>query len=143
MAVNQRSTASSHTQELPIKITRVALYARISTLNGQDPEMQLSELREYASRRGWPITNEYVDQGVSGSKESRPELNELMADAHRRKFDAVFGVEDRSLWTFAEASSQRTGGPLHLWRRVYKLSRQPRSEHSFRPANVPDHWRNG
>ena len=51
--------------------------------------MQLSELREYASRRGWSITSEYVDQGVSGSKESRPELNQLMADAHRRKFDAV------------------------------------------------------
>src|ERR1019366_6496288 len=70
-------------------ITRVAIYARVSTLNGQDPEMQLSELREYASRRGWTITSEYVDQGVSGSKESRPELNQLMADAHRRKFDAV------------------------------------------------------
>ena len=51
--------------------------------------MQLSELREYASRRGWTITSEYVDQGVSGSKESRPQLNQLMADAHRRKFDAV------------------------------------------------------
>jgi len=51
--------------------------------------MQLSELREYASRRGWNITAEYVDQGVSGSKESRPQLNQLMADAHRRKFDAV------------------------------------------------------
>jgi len=49
MAVNQRSTATSRTQELPTMITRVALYARVSTLNGQDPEMQLSELREYAS----------------------------------------------------------------------------------------------
>jgi DNA invertase Pin-like site-specific DNA recombinase len=89
MAVHQRNTASSHAQELPFTISRVALYARVSTLNGQDPEMQLSELREYASRRGWIVTSEYVDQGVSGSKESRPKLNELMADAHRRKFDAV------------------------------------------------------
>ena len=72
-----------------LRIARVALYARVSTLNGQDPEMQLSELREYASRRGWTITSEFVVQGVSGSKESRPELNQLMADAHRRKFDAV------------------------------------------------------
>jgi DNA invertase Pin-like site-specific DNA recombinase len=68
---------------------RVALYARVSTLNGQHPEMQLSELREYASRRGWEIAGEYVDEGVSGSKESRPELNRLMGDSHRRQFDMV------------------------------------------------------
>jgi DNA invertase Pin-like site-specific DNA recombinase len=51
--------------------------------------MQLRELREYATRRGWDIIGEYIDQGVSGSKESRPELNRLTADAHRRRFDAV------------------------------------------------------
>jgi DNA invertase Pin-like site-specific DNA recombinase len=51
--------------------------------------MQLAELREYASRRGWQVTAEYVDHGVSGSKESRPSLNRLMVDAHRRTFDAV------------------------------------------------------
>jgi DNA invertase Pin-like site-specific DNA recombinase len=89
MAVSNRTTASSLTQEPLATIARVALYARVSTLNGQDPETQLSELREYVSRRGWTITTEYVDQGVSGSKESRPQLNQLMADAHRRKFDAV------------------------------------------------------
>jgi DNA invertase Pin-like site-specific DNA recombinase len=71
-------------------IQRVALYARVSTSNGhQDPEMQLSELREYASRRGLSIHEEYVDQGVSGSKESRPALNRLMSDAQRCRFDAV------------------------------------------------------
>lgn len=43
---------------------RTALYARVSTLNGQDPEMQLRELREFAVRRGWEITNEYTDHGV-------------------------------------------------------------------------------
>jgi DNA invertase Pin-like site-specific DNA recombinase len=89
MARNQRTTTSSFPQENPVSIACVALYARVSTLNGQDPEMQLRELREYAGRRGWSITNEYIDQGVSGSKESRPALNELMNDAHRRKFDAV------------------------------------------------------
>ena len=68
---------------------RVGLYARVSTLNGQHPEMQLSELREYACRRGWKIVDEYLDEGVSGSKESRPELNRLMADMHRRKFEVV------------------------------------------------------
>jgi DNA invertase Pin-like site-specific DNA recombinase len=68
---------------------RVAIYARVSTTNGQSPEMQLSDLREYASRRGWEVFAEYVDNGVSGTKESRPELNRLMADAHRRHFDVV------------------------------------------------------
>jgi DNA invertase Pin-like site-specific DNA recombinase len=68
---------------------RVALYARVSTLNGQHPEMQLAELREYVSRRGWQIVGEYVDEGISGSRERRPQLDRLMADAHRRKFVAV------------------------------------------------------
>ena len=68
---------------------RVALYARVSTAIGQSPEMQLVELREYASRRGWEIFREYVDHGISGSKESRPALNHLMADAHMRHFDVV------------------------------------------------------
>src|SRR5579872_7436513 len=68
----------------------IALYARVSTFNGhQDPEMQLRELREYAALRSWKIAGEYVDHGVSGSKESRPALNRMMADAHSRKFDAV------------------------------------------------------
>ena len=68
---------------------RVAIYARVSTLHSQNPEMQLTELREYAERRGWEVTAEYVDLGVSGSKESRPELNRMLAAAHARAFDAV------------------------------------------------------
>jgi DNA invertase Pin-like site-specific DNA recombinase len=68
---------------------RAAIYARVSTVNGQSPEMQLAELREYASRRGWEVFAEYVDSGISGAKESRPELNRLMSDAHRRHFDLV------------------------------------------------------
>lgn len=71
-------------------ILRVALYGRVSTLDkGQDVNLQLNELREHSARRGWSIAGEYVDNGVSGAKESRPELNRLMADAKRRKFDAV------------------------------------------------------
>jgi DNA invertase Pin-like site-specific DNA recombinase len=70
--------------------TRAAIYARVSTANnGQSPEMQLRELREYCGRRGWSIAGEYVDVGVSGTKDSRPELNRLMSDAHRRQFDAL------------------------------------------------------
>ena len=51
--------------------------------------MQLEELRAYCERRHWEIAEEFIDSGVSGSKESRPALNRLLADAKRRKFDAV------------------------------------------------------
>jgi len=69
---------------------KVAIYARVSTANnGQDPTMQTRELREYATRRGWMVAGKYVDVGISGTKEKRPELDRLMADAHRRRFDCV------------------------------------------------------
>ena len=69
---------------------RAAIYARVSTSNnGQDPGMQTRELEEYCQRRGWELAGVYVDLGISGSKESRPELDRLMADAYRRRFDAV------------------------------------------------------
>jgi len=69
---------------------RAAIYARVSTNgHGQDPEMQLRELREHCQRRGWTVASEYVDLGISGAKEKRPELDRLMAEAHRRRFDTV------------------------------------------------------
>ena len=68
--------------------TRVALYIRVSTFE-QHPEMQLNSLREYAAARGWQIVGEFIDEGVSGSRESRPALNRLMADAKQRKFDCL------------------------------------------------------
>lgn len=68
----------------------IALYARISTTtHGQSPEMQLRELREYASRRGWDVVGEYVDEGISGARERRPELDRLWADCRKRRVDAV------------------------------------------------------
>jgi DNA invertase Pin-like site-specific DNA recombinase len=78
------------TRSLSQENTRVAIYARVSTSNnGQDPTVQTRELREYCERRGWIITSEYIDIGVSGSKEKRPELNKLITDAHLRRFDVV------------------------------------------------------
>ena len=74
---------------------KAAIYARVSTTNhGQDVGMQTRELREYCERRGWAIEGEYVDTGISGTKEKRPELDRLMSDAHRRKFDTV------AVWKF-------------------------------------------
>jgi DNA invertase Pin-like site-specific DNA recombinase len=65
--MTKRSTTFS--QESTRPISRVALYARVSTLNNLDPEMQLAELREYAGRRGWQIVEEFTDRGVSGAPE--------------------------------------------------------------------------
>ena len=70
--------------------TRAAIYARVSTSNnGQDPTMQTREIEEFCERRNWELADSYVDNGISGSRESRPELDRLMADAHRRRFDTV------------------------------------------------------
>ena len=66
---------------------RAALYARVSTLD-QAPENQLTELRRYVDARGW-TAQEYVDHGVSGARERRPALDQLIRDARRRRFDAV------------------------------------------------------
>jgi DNA invertase Pin-like site-specific DNA recombinase len=69
---------------------RVVMYARVSTQNhGQDPEVQLREMRGYLKLRGFRLVGEYVDRGVSGTKKNRPELDRLMADAAKRRFDAV------------------------------------------------------
>lgn len=69
---------------------RVALYARVSTLNhGQDVGLQVDELRHVAGQRGWTVTDTYIDEGVSGAKASRPAVDRMMADAQAGKFDLV------------------------------------------------------
>lgn len=72
------------------KIKRAAIYARVST-DGQTTENQLRELRLVAERTGWPIIQEFVDQGISGAKgrEQRPAFNALWKGATRREFDVV------------------------------------------------------
>ena len=67
---------------------RVALYARVFTLD-QSTDSQLLDLRRYVADRGWRIYCKYCDNGISGTKDSRPALNELMNDARKRRFDVV------------------------------------------------------
>jgi DNA invertase Pin-like site-specific DNA recombinase len=67
---------------------KVAIYSRCSTAD-QNVNLQLDELRDYCKRRQWGIFAEYTDEGISGSKESRPALNRMLADAKRRRFDCV------------------------------------------------------
>ena len=94
---------------------RVGVYARVSTTDkGQDPDLQLGALREYAQARGWTIYQEYVDQGVSGAKERRPALDQLLADARHRLFDAVL------VWRFDRfaRSTRHLINALHEFRHL-------------------------
>jgi|CZKZ01.1.fsa_nt_gi DNA invertase Pin-like site-specific DNA recombinase len=67
---------------------RVGLYARVSTKD-QNCDMQLRDLRAYYLARQLVIVHEYIDVGQSGTRDSRPQLNELMDDARKRKLDLV------------------------------------------------------
>jgi DNA invertase Pin-like site-specific DNA recombinase len=66
---------------------RCALYARLST-NEQTCENQLRELRQHVQARGWSAV-EYIDQGISGAKDRRPALDQLVTDVRRHKVQAV------------------------------------------------------
>lgn len=81
-----RGNGASSREEAPS--LKAVIYARVSTTD-QNCEMQVRELREYAERRGWEVSAEYVDTGWSGAKASRPELDRLMKDARQRRFDCV------------------------------------------------------
>ena len=67
---------------------RAALYVRVSTVD-QHPETQLHDLRQFAAQRGLQIVQEYVDHGFSGMRARRPELDRMMEDARRHKFDVL------------------------------------------------------
>ena len=73
---------------------KIAIDARVSTKNGQDPEMPLAELREFTRNRRWKIARESVDTGISGASDSGPELNRLTAFTNRRRFEVV------AVWKF-------------------------------------------
>jgi DNA invertase Pin-like site-specific DNA recombinase len=67
---------------------RAAIYCRVST-NEQSSRMQLDELRAHCQRRAWEVVGEYIDEGISGSKKSRPGLDKLLAAAREKSFDTV------------------------------------------------------
>ncbi len=76
------------------KLIRAALYARVSTTgHGQDVGLQLDELRQVAAQRSW-VAAEFIDEGVSGSKDRRPALDRMMADARAGRLDVV------AVWRF-------------------------------------------
>ena len=72
---------------------KVAIYARVSTDKDQSCERQILELRQVAENHNWSIVDEYIDEGISGTKKSRPELDRMLKDALLRKFDVVATLE--------------------------------------------------
>ena len=69
---------------------RVVIYARVST-DGQTTDNQVLELKKVLEKSGWDLVDSYIDEGISGSKgrDKRPELDRMLKDAVRRKFDVV------------------------------------------------------
>jgi DNA invertase Pin-like site-specific DNA recombinase len=67
---------------------RAALYCRVSTVD-QHPETQLGELQQFAANKGFQIVGEYTDHGYSGVRARRPELDRMMDDARRHRFDVL------------------------------------------------------
>ncbi len=77
------------------KPIRAAIYARVSTTNhNQDVGLQLDELRQIAAQRGWQIVGEFIDDGISGSKQSRPALDRMMSAVRNGEVDVV------AVWRF-------------------------------------------
>jgi DNA invertase Pin-like site-specific DNA recombinase len=75
---------------MPPKTTRVAIYARVSTTgHGQDVGLQVEELRQVASQRGWQVIHEFIDDGISGTSEERPGLDSLMSAVRAAQVDVV------------------------------------------------------
>jgi DNA invertase Pin-like site-specific DNA recombinase len=72
-------------------LIRAALYARVSTSNGQTTENQLAALREVAARQGWEVVAEHIDDGVSGAKsrDRRPAFDQMLRAVTRREVDLV------------------------------------------------------
>ena len=87
---------------------KVYLYARISR-NEQSCLRQLVELRELCKNHDYTIVEEYVDEGISGGKKSRPALDKMSKDAMSRKFTMVITLElsrlGRSVQNMCEISS--------------------------------------
>jgi len=87
---------------------KVSLYARVSR-HEQSCERQLIELRELCENHNYTIIEEYVDEGISGGKKSRPSLDKMLKDAMSRKFTMVITLElsrlGRSVQNMCEISS--------------------------------------
>ena len=88
MSEKENLTGRQRRAPAPSRGTRTALYLRVSTAE-QKPDLQQDGLRSYAARAGLDIVQAYCDVAVSGRREGRPQLNDLMAAARNREIDCV------------------------------------------------------
>lgn len=78
---------ASDRESKPIK---VGIYARVSTAGGrQDIGLQVDELTQVAQARGYKVTHVYRDDGISGTKQARPGLDAMLADAQVGQFSVL------------------------------------------------------
>lgn len=76
---------------------RVAIYARVST-DDQNAQTQVDELTRACALKGWADPIIFRDNGISGTKTSRPAFDKMMASVRARDFDVVM------VWRFDRAS---------------------------------------
>jgi DNA invertase Pin-like site-specific DNA recombinase len=69
-------------------MTRVAIYARVSTKD-QSTDVQVTQLSAYCEARGWTDVSAFRDDGISGVRDNRPELDKLRARMLHGEFEAV------------------------------------------------------
>lgn len=85
-------TEISATKLPDIGIKRVAAYARVSSEKGEalhSLSAQISYYNEYISNHiGWEFVGVYADEGISGTKDSRPEFQRLLADCRKSMIDS-------------------------------------------------------
>jgi len=67
---------------------KVAIYIRVST-HEQTTLNQELELKEYCKRNNYEIYKVYKDEGISGAKTSRPQLDNMLQDMRNKLFGAV------------------------------------------------------
>ena len=91
---------------------RAAIYCRVSTLD-QNPQTQLLDLQQLASQRGFEVVQVYTDHGMSGTRQRRPGLDQMLADARRREVRccALLGVRSRRTLGEALPGSPRRADP--------------------------------
>ena len=90
MAPRRNSKAASENSQMSKSASTAALYCRVSTVDrGQDIGLQVDELRQLAAQRGMEIVAEYLDDGISGTRDDRPALQEMLSAAQAGKFSVL------------------------------------------------------